>query len=319
LGGKHRVGFIGLGAMGSRMARNIIKAGYTTIVYDIRREAIEELVKLGALPASSPKEVASNSDVVLLSLPSSSHVEEVMLGPGGVLEGARPGLLVIDLSTIDPTTTRKIHQEALKRGVRFIDAPVSGGTWAAETATLTIMVGAPDDETFNEAVEVLKHIGRTIVRVGGVGHGQVLKLANNAIAAATLLATVEALVWAAKQGVDLGKAVEVIASSSGDSWQLRNRVPRILKRVFEPGFKTSLMLKDLGLFLRAASEANLYTPIISLAFQQLQLALASGYSEEDYGSIAKVYEKLAGVELREGRSDTAAKPSGILSAGPPGS
>jgi len=309
LGSGRRVGFIGLGAMGSRMAKNIVKAGYMTTVYDIRRQAVEELVSLGAQPASSPRDVATRSDVILLSLPSSPHVEEVMLGPEGVLEGASPGLLVIDLSTIDPATTRKIYKEALKRGVRFIDAPVSGGTWGAETATLTIMVGAPDDETFNEAVEVLKHIGRTIVRVGGVGHGQVLKLANNAISAATLLATIEALVWVAKQGVDVGKAVEVIASSSGNSWQLRNRVPRILRRVFEPGFKTSLMLKDLGLFLKAASEANLYTPIISLAYQQIQLAMANGYSEEDYGSVVKVYERIAGEELRERGFEGAAEVS----------
>lgn len=294
-----KIGFIGLGAMGSRIARNIIKAGFTCTIYDVRREAMEDLIRLGAYPASSPKDVAERSEVILLSLPSSPQVEEVMLGPNGVLEGARWGTLVIDLSTIDPITTVKIYREALKRGVRFIDAPVSGGTWAAETASLTIIVGAPDEATFNEAKEILKYIGKNIFHVGPVGHGQIIKLANNAIGAVTLIATIEALSWAAKQGVNIEKAVEVIAMSSGDSWQLRNRIPRILKGIFEPGFKTILMNKDLELFLKTASEIKAYTPLISIAHQQLRLAIASGYSEEDYGSIAKVYERIMGVMLRK--------------------
>jgi 3-hydroxyisobutyrate dehydrogenase len=292
------VGFIGLGAMGSRMAKNLLKAGFQCIVYDVRKEAVDELARIGARPASSPEEVARKSDVILLSLPSSPHVEEVMLGPNGVLKGARPGSLVIDLSTIDPITTRRIYDEAKKRGVIFIDAPVSGGTWGAEAATLTIMVGAPSEEVFSRAKEVLQYLGKKIVHVGDVGHGQVIKLANNAMGCVNLFAAIEALLWAAKQGVNLEKALEVISESSGDSWALRNRIPRIIKRMFEPGFKTWLMHKDIGIFLKTATEIKMYTPFIALAYQFLQLAIANGYADEDWGSVAKLYEKLLNIELK---------------------
>ena len=292
------IGFIGLGAMGSRMTRNLLKAGFQCVVYDVRREAVEELVRFGAQPTSSPKEVAEKTDIILLSLPSSPHVEDVMLGRNGVLEGARPGTLVIDLSTIDPITTRRIHEEAKKKGVVFIDAPVSGGTWGAEAGTLAIMVGAPNEEVFNKAKEVLQYLGRKIEWVGDVGSGQIIKLANNAIACVNLFSTIEALLWAAKQGVNIQKAIDVISASSGDSWILRNEVPRILKRIFEPGFKTWLMHKDVGLFLKTATEMKMYTPFIALAHQFLQLALANNYTDEDWGSIVKLYEKLLGMELK---------------------
>jgi 2-hydroxy-3-oxopropionate reductase len=293
-----RIGFIGLGAMGSRMARNLLKAGFQCVVYDIRREAMEELAKFGAQPISSPKEVAEKSDIILLSLPSSLQVEEVMLSHNGVLEGARPGTLVIDLSTIDPITTRRIHEEARKKGVIFIDAPVSGGTWDAEAGTLAIMVGAPDEEVFNSAKEVLQYLGRKVEWVGDVGSGQIIKLANNAMACVNLFAAIESLLWAAKQGVSIQKVIDVISASSGDSWILRNEVPRILKRVFEPGFKTWLMHKDIGLFLKTSTDIKVYTPFVALAYQFLQLALANNYTDEDWGSVIKLYEKLLGMELK---------------------
>lgn len=292
------VGFIGLGAMGSRMVKNLIRAGFTTIVYDIRREPMEELSRFGAQLATSPKEVAMRTKTILLSLPSSPHVEEVVLGPDGILVGASQGALIIDTSTIDPTTTRKIYEEAKKKDVTYIDAPVSGGTWGAEAGTLTIMVGAPNEAVFNRAKEVLQYIGKTIIHVGDVGYGQIVKIANNVMAAINCLGAIEALLWAYKQGLDPEKAVSIISASSGDSWVIRNEIPRILKRIFEPGFKTWLMHKDVGLFLRTATDIKSFVPITSLAYQFLQQALAGGYADEDWGSVVKVYEKLWGIELK---------------------
>jgi len=293
-----RVGFIGLGAMGTRMVANLLKAGYQVVVYDIRKDAVEEAVRLGAEPALTSKDVACESEVVLLSLPSSPQVEEAMLDAHGVLAGAREGSIVVDLSTIDPTTTRNLSKKSKEKNVRFIDAPVSGRPSGAEKATLTIMVGCDDEETFQEAKKILRSLGKTIVHVGPTGSGQVCKLANNMMACVTLLGVIEAFTWAVKQGLKPAALLEVASSGSSDSWTLRANLPKILERAFEPDFKAEYMHKDVGLYLKTATDLNLYTPFGGLAHQFLQAAKGMGLSNEDWRAVVKVYEKITGVELR---------------------
>lgn len=221
-----------------------------------------------------------------------------MLGKNGVIEGIKKGGIIIDLSTIDPTTTIKIAEETNKRNIRFIDAPVSGGTWGAEKATLAIMVGS-DKKTFQEVYEVLKVIGKSIMHVGPVGTGQIVKLANNLMAAINLFGVIEAFTWAMKQGVKPEIVFNVVSAGAGDSWILRNYLPRMLKRNFEPGFRAWLMHKDIGLFLKSATDQNIYTPFAALTYQFLQAVKGQGLEDEDWTAIVKIYEKITGVKLEK--------------------
>jgi 3-hydroxyisobutyrate dehydrogenase len=291
-----RIGFIGLGVMGSRMAKNLLKAGYPLTVYDKVLEKIQGLVLLGAKGASSPKEVSENSDIVMLSLPGPVEVEEVILGKDGVLEGLKEGGIVVDLSTIDPSTARRLYEKCKQRKVRFLDAPVSGGAVSAERGTLTIMVGG-DRDAYEEVLEVLKVIGKNIVYVGPPGMGQVFKLANNALAGINLVATAEVLAWAKKQGADLYKLYEVIRMSSGNSWVFENRALGMVEGKFEPGFAIRLYRKDIELFLKEASEAGVPAVLTSTVLQIFNIALAMGLGEKDANAIIKVFETITAQKI----------------------
>jgi 2-hydroxy-3-oxopropionate reductase len=294
-----RIGFIGLGVMGSRMAKNLLKAGYPLTVYDKVPEKIQSLALLGAKEASSPKEVSENSDIVMLSLPGPVEVEEVILGKDGVLEGLKEGGVVVDLSTIDPSTARKLYEKCKQRKVRFLDAPVSGGAVSAERGTLTIMVGG-DRDAYEEVLEVLKVIGKNIVYVGPPGMGQVFKLANNALAGINLVATAEVLAWAKRQGADLYKLYEVIRMSSGNSWIFENRALGMVEGKFEPGFAIRLYRKDIELFLKEASEAGVPAVLTSTVLQILNVALAMGLGEKDANAIIRVFETITAQKISRG-------------------
>lgn len=293
---KRRVGFIGLGAMGSRMAANLLKKDFDLTVYDVRKESVESLAAKGVMPASNPKEVGERSEVAVLSLPSQIEVSETVLGLNGLLEGLRSGGIIVDTSTIDPSIARKIWLKAKERGVGAVDAPVSGGTVGAEMGTLTIMVGG-EREVVDACMDVLKAIGRNIYYVGGPGSGQIFKLLNNMLVGINLAAVGEALVLASKAGVDLKLLYEVIKASAGNSWAFENKALNMLEGRFEPGFRVWLQHKDLGLALNMASENSIATPLLALTYAMFESAKALGLENMDHSAVVKVFEAMSNMKV----------------------
>lgn len=293
-----RVGFIGLGAMGLPMARNVMKAGFPLGVWARREEAAQALVSEGATWARSACDLARSADVVITIVTNSPDVEQVVTGDNGVLQGASRGLTVVDMSTISPTVTRRIHTACAERGVDFLDAPVSGGTQGAEAGTLTIMVGG-EPEGFERVKPVLEAMGRKVVHVGPSGSGEVIKLVNNILVGVIAAATSEALVLGTKAGANLEAMAEVVGASTGASWQLANQFPlRAFSGTFKPGFMTDLLLKDLDLALDLGAEMETPLFLTGLAKQLYMEARAEGYGRDDYVSILRVLERIAGIEVR---------------------
>jgi 3-hydroxyisobutyrate dehydrogenase len=243
-----RVGFIGLGVMGKPMAINLLRAGYPLTVWNRTKSKMDELIAMGAYGASSPKEVAERSDVVITMVTDSPDVEDVILGPNGVIHGARPGLIVIDMSTISPKVTRRIADELSKKGVKMLDAPVSGGERGAREATLSIMVGGPR-EAFEECLPILETLGKKITYMGPTGMGQTAKLCNQVICALNIQAVCEGLMLGAKAGLDLRRLLEAVSAGAASSWMLINLGPKMIERDFKPGFKIRHQQKDLRLAL----------------------------------------------------------------------
>ncbi len=294
-----KIGFIGLGIMGKPMARNLLKAGYDLTVYDIVGEAVEEVVGDGASGASSSAEVAAATDKIITMLPDSADSERVILGPGGVLEGAKPGSLVIDMSSIAPSVSRRIAVEAEAKGVDALDAPVSGGEPGAVAGTLAIMVGGKQD-LFDQNVELLKVMGSNVVRTGDAGAGQVTKLANQIIVAANIEALAEALVLAQKAGVDPENVLNAISGGLAGSAVLQAKGPMMLNRNFRAGFRVRLHQKDLRNVLQTAQELNIPLPVTSLVQQMLGALINEGESESDHSALLKFVEGLSQVEVKAG-------------------
>jgi 3-hydroxyisobutyrate dehydrogenase len=285
------VGFIGTGTMGQPMLANLVKKGFGVVAYDVVPAALAAAVKSGATAAGSSADVARRSDVVITMLPSSSHVEAAYLGAGGVAEGVAAGRLCVDMSTIDPAVSRRVAAALKTRGVRFIDAPVSGGVPRATDGTLAIMVGG-DGRDFEEARPVLAAMGANIIHVGAVGSGEVAKLCNNLIAGVSAIAVSEAFRIAEGFGVDHKVLTEVISKSSGNTWVMENMhpvpglVPRSASsRDYEPGFMTDLMTKDLGLAVNAARELRVPVFVAPAAQQALRLASSHGLGRKDFTAI----------------------------------
>jgi 3-hydroxyisobutyrate dehydrogenase len=286
-----KVGFIGTGTMGLPMATNLLAKGFAVVAYDIVPAALEAAAAAGATRAASAAEAARPSDLVVRMLPSSTHVERAYLGPGGVLEGARPGTLCVDMSTIDPGACRRVAEQVKARGLRFIDAPVSGGVPRATDGTLTIMVGG-EARDLEEARPALAAMGTTIVHVGGVGAGEVAKICNNLIAGVAMVAVSEAFRIAEGFGVDPRVLTAVIATSSGNTWAMEHGhpVPGIVakaasSRAYAPGFMTDLMCKDLGLAVNAARELRIPVVVSPAAQQILRVASSHGYGRKDFSSV----------------------------------
>ncbi|MFC1982671.1 NAD(P)-dependent oxidoreductase [Chloroflexota bacterium] len=292
-----RVGFIGLGAMGGGMARNVVKKGFSLTVYDIRAEAVKTLEQAGAVAAGSPKEVAQGSQVVLLSLPGPSEVEQVVLGENGALEGAKPGSIVVDLSTVPPSTVKKLAEAASQKGVKVLGAPVSGGSFGAEAGTLAVMVGG-DKQAVEECQEVLQTFGSKIFYTGELGTGNVTKIAHNLITNCSKVAILEALVLAVKAGVDFKTFYDVVVASGGNSWIFQNYIgPRVLKRDFEPGMTIDLSHKDCGLALAMADENGFPLLIGALTYQVLTEAQARGFGGKDFTAMLTMLEDIAGQKI----------------------
>ena len=293
------IGFIGLGIMGKPMAKNLLKANYSLTVFDIVGEPVEELVSEGATGAGSNREVAAASDKIITMLPDSADSEKAILGPDGVLEGARPGSMIIDMSSIAPLISQKIAAECAKKGVEMLDAPVSGGEPGAINATLAIMVGGKQD-VFDGCYDLLKTMGGNVVLTGDIGAGGITKLANQIIVAANIEALSEALVLAQKAGVDPEKVFNAIRGGLAGSAVMEAKAPMMLDRNFRAGFRIRLHQKDLRNVLQTGQELNVPLPITAQLQQMLGALVNEGEADADHSAILHFLEGMAHVEVRRG-------------------
>jgi 3-hydroxyisobutyrate dehydrogenase len=288
------VGFIGLGNMGNPMAVNVLKQGFPLTVYDKNPATMENLVRSGAKGAASAKVVAQNAEVVLTSLPGSPEIEALYLEPGGLIDAAKPGSALVDLSSVLPSTPRKIEPRAKARGIDFLEAPVSGGVTGAQAATLAVMTGG-DAAVLERVRPVLRAIGPNIYHVGAVGAGNTVKAINNMMASVNSLAMMEGMVLGVKAGLDLKMLYEIVKASSGNSNALTKAPRNLIPRNFEPGFKVQLMNKDLETFNTIAKELNVPVSFANVAQRYQQAALAAGLGEQDTSVIYTIIERLAAV------------------------
>ena len=286
-----RIGFIGVGTMGLPMATNLLKKGFAVTAYDLNAAAVQAAVAAGMTAAASAAEAVADADIVITMLPSSPHVESAYMGDGGVVNAARKGTLCVDMSTIDPAASRRVAAAAAERGVRFVDAPVSGGTPRATDGTLAIMVGA-SPEDFQAALPALQAMGANVFHVGPVGSGEVAKLCNNLIAGVAAVAVSEAFRIAEGFGVDPKVVTDVIAKSSGNTWLMEHMhpVPGLVARAastngYAPGFMTDLMCKDVGLAVDAARALRIPVFVAPAAQQVYRLASSHGLGRKDFTSV----------------------------------
>jgi len=293
---KKRIGYIGLGLMGKPMARNLMKAGYTVTVHNRSQGSVKELAAEGAQAASSSREVAAKSDVVFTNLPDSPDVEKVVLGEGGVIEGCRPGMVVIDNSTIKPETARSIAAALEEKEVAFLDAPVSGGDVGAIAGTLAIMVGGPE-EVFKSMVPVFEAIGKTITYVGESGAGQVAKACNQIMVGAQMAALAELLMLARKTGVDPRRVVSAIQGGAAQCWTLDNKPVRLFAGERGPGFKAYMQHKDLGIVMDTARTYGVPLPSTAVTMQLYESMLQMGMRDLDNSALIGVYETMSGENL----------------------
>jgi 3-hydroxyisobutyrate dehydrogenase len=304
-----RIGFIGLGIMGRPMCANLLKAGYSLTVWNRSQPGIDTVVGYGAEAGKSPADVAARSDIIITIVTDSPDVEQVVLGPGGVAEGAKPGATVIDMTTMSPSVTRKIAAVLKERGVDMLDAPVSGGDVGAKAGTLSIMVGGKA-EVFERCQPVFQAMGKNIVHIGPHGAGQTTKLCNQIAVALNMLAGCEAIMLAAKGGIDPRKMLAAISAGAAGSWMLSNLAPRIVNGDFAPGFMVKLAQKDLRLVLEAADELDLPLPGTALMNQVWRSVEAEGGGDLGTQAAIKALEKWANFSLEEAmrRLDSEAQP-----------
>jgi 3-hydroxyisobutyrate dehydrogenase len=282
--------------MGKPMVHNLLKAGFAVTVCGRRQPVVDELVSAGASAADSPREVAEASDVIITMLPDSPDVKEVVTAEDGVLSGAKPGMAIIDMSTISPSVTREIAGIAAAQGVEYLDAPVTGGEPGAIAGTLSIMVGGKD-EVYEKCLPIFQATGKNIVQMGGVGMGQAAKLCNQVICVLNIEAVCEGLMLGAKSGLDPEKLLSVVTQGAAGSWMLSNLGPKMLSRDFEPGFKVNLQQKDLRLALAAADELKLSLPGMSLVHQLFTSVEAADMGDKGTQALITALERLSGIVI----------------------
>jgi 2-hydroxy-3-oxopropionate reductase len=290
------VGYIGLGLMGKSMARNICKAGFPLVVHNRSRAAVDELVAEGAKAAYTPAEVAAQSDFIFTNLPDSPDVYQVVLGAYGIIEGARPGSIFVDNSTIKPSVTREIAAALAEKNVLSLDAPVSGGDIGARNATLTIMVGGPA-EALERVMPVFQAMGKSITHVGDAGAGQIAKAANQIMVAAQMVAMGELLIFAKKAGADPQKVIEAIRGGAAQCWTLDVKPPRLFSGNREPGFKAYMQAKDLAIVMETARQYGIPLPSAAVDAQLYNAMLEMEMAGSDNSAVIGVLEALAGVRL----------------------
>ncbi len=298
---KPAVGFIGLGIMGKPMARNLIKTGFPLICYDIQSIAMQAIVQEGGQGARSPREIAERSQVIITMLPDSPEVEQVALGQDGLIEGAYMDQIFIDMSTIAPSTSVKIAEGLKGKGVRCLDAPVSGGEVGAINATLSIMVGG-DEEVFIFARPIFETLGKTVTLCGPNGCGQIVKACNQIQVAINLVGMAEALTLGAKAGVDPAIIIQVLNGGYAQTRVMEARGPKVIQGDYQPGFKSRLHYKDLNLIDRTAKEFGVPLPVTSLVRELFSAMLAAGRGDLDHSGIITILEDLAQVKVRTSRN-----------------
>ncbi|MFB9989723.1 NAD(P)-dependent oxidoreductase [Bacillus benzoevorans] len=291
-----KIGFIGLGTMGLPMAHNLLKSGYELIIYNRTKEKMSILEEKGAMIARSPKEVAAQSELVFTMLTADAAVEEVILGEDGIIDGAYPGLIVIDSSTIAPNTSKKVAEELALHDVEMLDAPVTGSEPQAIEGTLTFMVGGKK-EIFEKCMDLFLVLGKIAYYMGGHGQGSYMKLANNSMAAINLLAFSEAITMATKAGIDPEVFMQVVSSGAARSAMAENKAAKVINRDFHPHFMAQLLHKDLGLASDTAKELEISAPVLALVKEIFQMAKAKGYGAEDMCAVVKCYEEWAGIKV----------------------
>ena len=297
-----KIGFIGLGIMGKPMVKNLIKAGHELYINDRNQETIAELVDLGATAVANGKEAAQAGELVITMLPNSPHVKTVALGEGGIIEGVHEGLVYVDMSSIAPLVSREVHDALAEEGLPMLDAPVSGGEPKAIDGTMSVMVGG-DKEVFDAVKPVIDVMAGDVTYVGSIGAGNIAKLANQTIVAVNIAACAEAFTLAQKAGVDPEAVYKAIRGGLAGSTVMDAKVPMMLARNFNPGFRINLHIKDLGNVLDTGHGVNAPLPLTSLVREMMSVLDGDGHAAEDHSSLVKVYEKLANIELAPGEPE----------------
>jgi 2-hydroxy-3-oxopropionate reductase len=293
------IGFVGLGTMGRPMARNLIKAGFPLVFFARRAEVADEFAALGARRAGTIRELTEAAAIVITIVTADAQLKEVVWGSQGMSGAAASGKLLIDMSTVSPATARQVAEQLAPRGMAFVDAPVSGGPWGAQSATLAIMAGGSADD-FGRCRGVFEALGKHIFHVGPVGAGQTVKLVNQMVAGGIMTLLGEAFVVAKAAGVDLHQLVDVMVESSAASAVLAARGKKfVLADHFEPGFMCELMRKDMALAVELAAGLNVPSPTAAAALQQYVAAVAQGHARQDFAAVVKVAEAAAGKKLRD--------------------
>lgn len=291
-----KVGFIGLGIMGKPMSKNMLKAGYDLVVMDVNKAPVEEVVAAGATAADTPKEVAEQTEVIITMLPNSPHVRAAVLGENGILEGAKPGTVVIDMSSIAPLASQEVAAELEKIGVEMLDAPVSGGEPKAIDGTISVMVGGKK-EVFDKCYDLMMTMAGSVVYTGSIGAGNITKLANQVIVALNIAAMSEALVLATKAGVEPELVYQAIRGGLAGSTVLDAKAPLVMDRKFDPGFRIELHIKDLANVLETAHEIGVPLPLTAGVMEIMQALKVDGKQGNDHGGLVQYYEKAAQVEV----------------------
>jgi 2-hydroxy-3-oxopropionate reductase len=291
------IGFIGLGIMGRPMAGHLVNAGYDLMVLDKNQVPVKELVTLGAKTVSSPKEVAALSDVIITMLPDSPDVEAVALGKDGIVEGVKPGSVHIDMSSIAPASAVKVAKMLAEKGMRCLDAPVSGGQVGAQNAALSIMVGGEKD-LFDEMMPIFQVMGKTITHCGPSGAGQIVKACNQIQVAVTIAGMCEAFVLGAKAGVDPAIILKVLSGGYAQNRVMDVRGPKVIQGDFQPGFKSRFHFKDLNIILRTGTDYEVPLPVTGSVYKLFAVLLDSGGGDLDHTGLITVLEKMAGHEAR---------------------
>ncbi len=288
------IGFIGLGIMGRPMARNLLKAGHSLVVHSRSRGPVDDIVKAGAMAGASPRDVAAQSDLLITMLPNSPDVELVALGRDGIVEGARSGLTFVDMSTISPIVSQKVGRALAAKGVRMLDAPVSGGEKGAIDAALSIMVGG-DKAVFDAVLPIFQAMGKTITHLGPLGFGGFTKLANQIIVAVNLTALAEALTLGKKAGLDRDLLLTALAGGLAGSKCLDQKKPNYLAGTYNPGFKIDLHFKDLGLIMESARALGVPLPATAVVQELFNALRVKGRGGLDHSGVITLLEDLAGV------------------------
>ena len=294
-----KIGFIGLGIMGKPMSKNLLKAGHEVVCFDLNTLSMGEVVAAGAKGAASVADVAGECSFIITMLPNSPEVRQVALGPGGIADNAKPGALLVDMSSIAPLAAREIHDGLKAKGIRMLDAPVSGGEPKAIEGTLSVMIGGSQKD-FDEAKPVLSAMAASVVRVGEIGAGNTAKLANQIVVAINIAALAEAMALSAKAGVDPELVFQAIRGGLAGSTVMEAKAPMMLDRNIKPGFKIDLHIKDMGNIIETGHAVNVPLPLSATVMEMMQALKADDLGGADHSSLVRYYEKIANVEVKRG-------------------